>query len=479
LTKLKPKKGKGKNRQPPTPKQKAKTLAAAAAAAYRRLVAGTTTGQMHNILQQVHRKYAPQGLRSLRMERIGEHRFRVVAKGSPEKASKDVHLQAADKAPEHVSGDENALLLGERLEDIWRKAQDSANKISNETNGELKNQLNADTEKPKSKPRDDTTWARGVLKFIAPGQEGVETRRAASGARLKDHKEVHNARGAHAEEQLTLHFRHVNLPKFPANPQLVSNVSVRYEVSRSPCINCANMIADFVTRDLKAKTLSKVNAVVAATQLYTGSTVFTGEIMQRYRKIFEALAPPNKVRLLQEVQDALQQKIDQEKAENGKSTTKLIPEKAKRFAGHPGTKKGRTTEDQRRAAKWKEIPVNNDVRHEWFYISRGPDHGRLGLAILRAHGIEVTSAGGAALGLGHPDPTSESDRPLTADEAAAMTTEDKKARAGFLDELNVKGTKLVKEVNDVDQRLEKSPEGSSTETEKADKWVEDHGYIGG
>ncbi|OMI36430.1 hypothetical protein [Streptomyces sparsogenes] len=486
------KKSKGKNRrsnrrqpptpqqkQPPTPQQKAKTLRAASAEARRRLVAGATTGQMHSILQQVHRKYAPRGLTSLRMERTGEHRFRVVAKGSPASGSADIYLQAKDKALEHVSGDKNALLLGERLEGIWQKAQESAKEISNETETKLQNHLNAEAEKPKSKPRDDTTWARGVLTFAANGQEGVETRRAASGARLKDHKDVHNARGAHAEEQVTLHFRQADLPKFPANPQLVSNVSVRYEVSRSPCINCANFIADFVTRDLKAKTLSKVNAVVSAAQLYAGSTVFTGEIMHRYRKIFETFAPPNKVRLLQEVQEALQQKIGQEKAENGKNKTKLLPEKKKRFAGYPGTVKGRAAEDQRRAIEWGKIPVNNDVRHEWFHISAGPVHGTLGLAILRAHGIEVTSLGGAALGLGHPDPTSESDRPLTPAEATAMTTEEKEARKNYLNDLNIKGEKLIQEVIAVDQRLEKGPADSSGKPNKDDKWVEDHGYVGG
>ncbi|WP_232837729.1 hypothetical protein [Streptomyces atratus] len=469
----------GKNGQPPTPEQKAKTLTAASAEARRRLIAGATAGQMNGILQQVHRKYAPQGLTSLRVERTGEHRFRVVAKGSPEKASQDVHLQAKDKAPEHVSGDENALLLGAQLERIWRNAQEAAQAISNETKIELKNLLDNKPKKPKPSARDDTTWARGVLKFAAPEKASIEARRAASGARLKDHSKVHDARGAHAEEQLTLHFQRVDLPKFPADPKLVSNVSIRYEVSRSPCINCANMIADFVTRGLGKKTSSEVNAVVAASQLYVGSTVFTGEIKQRYSKIFEAFTPDKKVELLEDVQKALQKKIDKEKTEAGKTKTRLLPEKAKRFAGHPGTIKGRAAEDERRAAEWKKIPVNNDVRHEWFHIGRGQDHGRVGLAILRAHGIEITSLGGAALGLGHPNPESESDRPLTPAESAAMTTEDKKARARFLDELNAKGKRLIEEVNKVDQRLKEGPAGTSEEAGTDDKWVEDHGYVGG
>ncbi|MFH8363184.1 hypothetical protein ACH4FV_26840, partial [Streptomyces anulatus] len=470
--------------QPPTPEQKAKILTAASTEAHRKLVSGATPGQMRGILRQVHRKHAPKGLTSLRMERTGEHRFRVTAKGSPEKSSTDVHLQTEEnpsKAPEHISGDENALPLGRRLEQIWQNAQKSAQTISDETETELKNLLNteAKTPKPKQQPRDDTTWARGVLKFKTPDHVGVETRRAASGARLKDHSKVHNARGAHAEEQLTLHFRGVDLPKFPTNPKMVSNLSILYEVSRSPCVNCANMIADFVTRELTTKTSSEVKAVVAATQLYVGSTVFTGEIMQRYRKIFEAFSPGKKVELLDEVQKALQEKINQEKAETGKAKTKLIPDRAKRFAGHPGTIKGRAKEDDRRATEWKKIPLADDVRHEWFHISRGQDHGRLGLAILRAQGIEITSLGGAALGLGHPNPQSESDRPLTPAESAAMTTEEKKARARFLDELNVKGNRLMKEADKVDERLKDGPGDSSQENESADNWVEDHGYVGG
>ncbi|MFJ5787730.1 hypothetical protein [Streptomyces hydrogenans] len=480
------------NESKPTPEQKARTLTAASAEAHRRLVEGATPAQMHGILQQVHRKYASRGLTSLRMESIGEHRFRVVAKGSPEKVSQEVHLQGKEKfpkVPEHASGDERALLLGGQLEEIWRIAQrvaeQSAKKLTKEASEETKkilenkNKKDGEGEGGKKERRDDTTWARGVLKFKAPGENVIEARRAASGTYFRDHRKVHKVTGAHAEEHVTLYFKELDLPKFPADKAMVSDVAVRYEVSRSPCINCANMIADFITRDLASKTASKVDAVVAAAQLYEGSTVFTGEIKQRYRKIFEAFSAGEKVRTFEEIQAILKKKIEYDIAQTGSSNKALLRDRTKRFSLYPGTIKGRKDEDARRALKWKDVQLEDDERNKWFYIQQGALHGRLGLAVLRAHGIELTSLGGADIGLGHPNPENASDRPLTPEEEEAMTTEDKLARVQFLKELNAKGKKLMQEISDVDQRLEQGPQGSPEESKQDDKWVEDHGYVGG
>ncbi|MER7789504.1 hypothetical protein [Streptomyces sp. NPDC097640] len=50
----------------------------------------------------------------------------------------------------------------------------------------------------------------------------------------------------------------------------------------------------------------------------------------------------------------------------------------------------------------------------------------MSLAILRAHAIAVTALGGAALGLGHPNPTDAADNPagLGGGEAKSQTNRD-------------------------------------------------------
>ncbi|WP_405681865.1 hypothetical protein [Streptomyces sp. NBC_00057] len=473
----------GKDSKPVTPQQKEKALDAASTEAHRRLAAGASGAQMHGILEQVYRKYQPQGLSSLRLERTAEHEFQVVATGSPAKVKKGLHT----KAPKEAEGDEGALPLGPKLESNWqaqqqKKALQAQHQVSDEAQHELQNQLNASVEQQQQQgsARDDTTWARSIIKYEVPEKDGVQVRLGASGARLMDHSGVHDAKGAHAEEQVTLHHRKVDLPAITAAPQDVKNMSMRYEISKSPCVNCATFIADFHDRDLSPKSSSPVNTTVATSSLYQGETVFTGEIMRRYSKIFEKFAGPEKVLLLADYKKELQEKIDAEIKEDGDATTSMIKDEKMRFSGSPGShRKKREQAYADRKAKWQGIPVQGeDLRPDWFYIRRTTDHGRVGLAILRAHGISVTALDGAALGLGHPNPTDAADRPLTAEEAKAMSQTDRDNRELFLDELNAKGKVIVAEVNKIDAKLTQGMGSSPKQSEVHDKWVEEHGYVG-
>ncbi|MFJ9823880.1 hypothetical protein ACIRSU_05830 [Streptomyces sp. NPDC101160] len=484
--KLKSKFGKDKPAQdgkPVTPQQKEKALDAASTEAHRRLAGGASGADMHGILEQVYRKYQPQGLSSLRLERTAEHEFQVVATGSPAKVKKGLHA----KAPQEAEGDESALPLGPQLESDWqaqqqKKALQAQLKVSDEAQHDLQNVLNATVEKKQEQgsARNDTTWARGVLKYQVPEKDGIQVRLGASGARLMDHSDVHDAKGAHAEEQVTLHHREVDLPAITAAPQDVKNMSMRYEISKSPCVNCATFIADFHDRNLSPKSSSRVKTTVATSSLYQGETVFTGEIMRRYSKIFEKFARPEKVLLLADYKQELQAKIDAEIKQDGEATTKMIKDEKMRFSGSPGShtaKRGQAYAD--RKAQWQDIPVQGeDVRPDWFYIRNTTDHGRLGLAILRAHGITVTPLGGAALGLGHPNPTDAADRPLTEEEAKAMSQTDRDNRELFLNDLNARGKVIVAEINRIDAKLTEGMGNSPKQSEIHDKWVEEHGYVG-
>ena len=68
-------------------------------------------------------------------------------------------------------------------------------------------------------------------------------------------------------------------------------------------MNCANFMGDFVRNDLDAKSAA-VRASVAASSLYQGQTDFTGEIRQRYPRIFEELLSKQRVISEKEFQDA-------------------------------------------------------------------------------------------------------------------------------------------------------------------------------
>jgi hypothetical protein len=257
-------------------------------------------------------------------------------------------------------------------------------------------------------------------------------------------------------------------------------MSMRYEISKSPCVNCATFIADFHDRHLSPKSSSRVNTTVATSSLYQGETVFTGEIMRRYSKIFEKFARPEKVLLLADYKKELQAKIDAQVKQDGKATTRMIKDEKMRFSGSPGSHTAKREQAYAdRKAQWQDIPVQGeDVRPEWFYIRNTTDHGRVGLAILRAHGITVTTLGGAALGLGHPNPTDAADRPLTDEEAKAMSQTDRDNREFFLNDLNAKSKVIVAQINKIDAKLTEGMGSSPKQSEIHDKWVEEHGYVG-
>ncbi|MEU8882428.1 hypothetical protein [Streptomyces hydrogenans] len=477
----------GRDGKQVTPQQKDKALEAASTEAHRRLAAGASGAQMHGILERVFRKYRPQGLSSLRLDRTAEHEFQVVATGSPAKVAKGLHV----KAPKAAEGDERALPLGPQLERDWlalqqKKVQQAQAKVSDETVDDMENVLNAKVEQQEQQEqqsgsgRDDTTWARSVLKYRVPEKGGIQVRMGASGARLMDHSDVHDAKGAHAEEQVTLHHREVDLPAITAHPEDVENMSMRYEISKSPCVNCATFISDFHNRHLSPKSSSGVSTTVATSSLYQGETVFTGEIRRRYSKIFDEFAGPEKVLLLSEYKKELQAKIDAEIEEKGKASSSMIKDERLRFSGSPGSNNKKREEAYvERQKKWQEVPVQgDDVRSDWFYIRRTTDHGRVGLAILRAHGITVTTLGGAALGLGHPNPTEAADRPLSEEEAKTMSQADRDSRESFLNDLNARGKVMAAEIDKIDARLSEGIGSTPEQSAIHDQWVEEHGYVG-
>ncbi|MFD4113966.1 hypothetical protein ACFWSJ_10970 [Streptomyces niveus] len=438
-------KGKGGD----TPQEKAKTAKAASSEARSRLINGATPDQMPSILAQVHRKYAPQGLKSLRMESAGEHQFRVTAKVNPEDESELIHL------PVKVKGDEHALGWTPDELRVWTKAQEIGKKVSNETAEKLKSELeegSAETEKPKREP-DPPTVARGVFKWTAADNDEVSVVKAASSRRLKDHSDAHQVRGAHAEEHLTLYFKNTDLPNIPTDKKLVPSMSLRYEINRSSCVNCATHIADFV-EDLRPRTQS-LSTVVLASALYEGSVVFAGEIRQRYRKIFDELISPEAVQTFQEFEAAQKAKA----AEKGKEAKGL--EKKKIFSGTRRTQVAMGEETGRRTTEWDKVEIPDDVRRDWFRIRPMEDHGVAGLAILRAHGIAVEALTAEEAGV---------DRPLTEQEKSAMTEEDKEARKAFLLVLKRKNDELAKALARVE---------SAGVNDKDDSWVVSHGYVGG
>ncbi|MFJ2021032.1 hypothetical protein [Streptomyces nodosus] len=447
---------KGKDKSKPgkddgTPQQKAKTARAASTEARSRLIAGATPDQMHGILEQVRHKYASQGLKSLRMERVGEHQFRVAAKVNPEGKSELIHL------PIKVKGDEHALGWTPEELRVWTRAQETGKKVSNETaeklKSELENEATAEKQKPKREP-DPPTVARGVFKWTAAGKDDVSVVKASSSRRLKDHSDAHRVRGAHAEEHLTLYYRNTDLPNIPTDKQLVPSMSLRYEINRSPCVNCATYIADFVDRDLRPRTQS-LSTVVSASALYQGSVVFTGEIRQRYRRIFDELITPEAVQTFEEFESIKKAQA----AEKGQKAKEL--DKKKYFSGIPRTQKAMGDETALRTEKWDEVALHDDVRREWFRIRPMEDHGVAGLAILRAHGITVKALTGAEAGV---------DRPLTEEEKNAMTEEEKVARDAFLLVLKRKNDELLEALARVD---------NANVNEKDDSWVVSNGYVGG
>ncbi|MYQ75746.1 MULTISPECIES: hypothetical protein [unclassified Streptomyces] len=433
-----------------TPEQKAKTARAASTEARTRLIAGASPEQMPRILDQVHRKYAPQGLKSLRMERAGEHQFRVVAKVNPEDESAPIHL------PTKVKGDEHALGWTPEELRVWARAQETGKKTSGETADKLKEVLESHPPEKQGKTKrepDPPTYARGVFKWTTAEKDEVSVVKAASSRRLKDHSDAHKVRGAHAEEHLTLYYKNTDIPGIPEDKELVPSMSLRYEINRSPCVNCATYIADFVDRDLKPRTQS-LSTVVSPSALYEGAVVFTGEIRQRYRKIFDELISAEAVQTLAEF-EAIQKEKASQKGKKFKGV-----ERNKIFSGTPRTQKAMKEETERRTAGWNEVDVPEDVRRDWFRIRPMEDHGIAGLAILRAHGITVDVLTAETAGI---------DRPLTEEEEAALTQEDKEARKAFLAVLKRKNNELAKALARVD---------SAMVDEKNDSWVVSHGYVG-
>ncbi|MFI7296518.1 hypothetical protein [Streptomyces sp. NPDC050121] len=434
------------NRSGP-PKDKTKVLKAASAEARNRLAEGTETERMPTVLHQVYQKYAKQGLTSLRMVKTGPHSFRVNAHGSPHESSDEVFINS----PNVADGDAGALAWSEEEVRIWKKEAEKLDEVTDESHAELNKLLDGKEAEKKPRPEDQPTVARGVLTWKVAGEDKIRVRKHQSAEDPKVYEQVHKVTQAHAEEHVTLLFQRVDLPKMPAQADQVEEISVRYEVNRSPCVNCANYIGDFVGNDLAAKSAT-VRASVAASSMYHGQTDFTGEIRQRYPRIFNELVQAKKISSEKEIREA--------RKAQGKKPGSL----PKRFTGHP--KSETRAETKRRAEGWDQIPVTGtDHRREWFRIKQTNDPGVAGIAILKARGIDVSVLNAAALDIRDPDSTDPA-RDLTPEEKETMTNEDMQARRTFLENLKRRNDELQKRIDMVDA------------AGVDDSWVVNHGYVG-
>jgi hypothetical protein len=340
--------------------------------------------------------------------------------------------------------------------------------VSDKTAEEVKNVL--EKEAPANPPAataarepDPPTVARGVLEWT--GADPVVVK-AASGHNLKDYSVDHMVRGAHAEEHVTLFVRNDVRDKFPAEPAKAQSASLRYEINRSPCVNCANYLADF-TRHLRSRS-DEATVTVAASALYEGAAVFTGEIRNRYRRIFDKIVKEGAVQERAEFEAAMKKKAEA-RAAKAQAAGKAAPkgkgaDDYKAFSGVRRTKAAVATEAARREEEWAKVTIPQDRRKEWFRIRPMEDHGKAGLAILRAHGIGIEAlTADAAL------------RPLTPQEEAVLNQEDLAARAAFLTMLKKKNAELLEKLADVDAKMQAEEE---KDEEKLDRWIVDDGYAG-
>lgn len=440
-----------------SPKVKAATLKAASAEARNRLAAGAEVEQMQGVLGQVHQKYAGEGLSSLRMVKTGgPHTFRVEAHGSPHESSDEIAVDS----PNVAKGDSNALRWTEDEIRTWKTEEEKREeRLIRELHDEARAKLKAELEGPAKKkqktlPRDDAppTVARGTLTWKVGNREDITVRKHRSKETPGVYEKYHEIRDAHAEEHVTVIFQNEDLQKMPAQRELVERISVRYEVNRSPCVNCADYIGNFVHGDLAARSAT-VNASVAASSLYQGQSDFTGEIRQRYPRIFNELVKDKSIEWEREFQEARKEK-----------TGKKPANRPRRFTGHPRSQT--QAETKRRRGEWEKVPVvGTDYRPEWFRISRGHDSGTAGIAILKARGITVSVLDAATAGIRDPD-SNDPMRDLTPEEQKLMTEEEKDKRREFLRELQIR--------NDILQEKIKVVEDAGVD----DSWVVSHGRVG-
>ena len=367
-----------------SPERKLQAKKHAANEAQRRLSQGVEVGEMKTVLQGVYTKYKDDGLSLIRMMRAGLYSFRVVAHGSSgEPSTGKVHVNN-----EKESDDPEGLRLTPAVvktftmnveSDYSQALQDARNEL-------LKRGKKWEDEKSYQLPTD----ARGVLQW----NTGARIRRHQSSEPKTQKTHVHHVDGAHAEEQVTNLFQKADLAELKKDKESASNVSARWEVNRSPCVNCAHYIADFVNNNLRGVS-GDAHAEVAASALYQGQTDFTGEIRQAYPAIFNRFLKEKRVLTQKQIEKKI---TEQQKAKLTNPKTAVWDPIQKRFSGHPAS----ATQDEaaRREEQYEGLPEGDvDHRRDWFRIKGGYASGRAGIAILLNRGVSFMKLGPSDLDL--------------------------------------------------------------------------------
>ncbi|MFI0943779.1 hypothetical protein [Streptomyces sp. NPDC021020] len=386
--KLKSKFGKKKDgtraRNDLSPERKMRAKKNAADETQQRLSQGVEVGTMKTVLQQVYAKYKNDGVSLIRMVRAGPYSFRAIAHGSAGTPSTGkVHVQ-----DEKDSNDPEGLrLTPAAVKTFTMNVRSNYSQALQAARDELlKRGEKWEEEKSFQLPTD----ARGVLQWNA----GSRVRRHQSSEPTTQKTHVHHVDGAHAEEQVTNLFQKADLPELKKDKDSASKVSARWEVNRSPCVNCANYIADFVENNLRDVS-GDARAEVAASALYQGEVDFTGEIRQAYPEIFDRFLKAKRISTEKEIGEKI---AEQEKAKLTNPNTSVWDPIQKRFSGHPSS----ATPDEavRREEQYEDLPEGEvDHRRDWFRIHGGYASGRAGIAILLNRGIAFMKLGPSDLDL--------------------------------------------------------------------------------
>ncbi|WP_436772340.1 hypothetical protein [Yinghuangia sp. YIM S09857] len=318
---------KDKNRK--NDEKKAKDLKKVADRAARearaKLAQGVSKDQVEPVLRRVKDKWAPKGLKSL--EIVGGHDgFAVQAKVNPESKSKeDLNFVVGDRAVEAPKPWDPKELKS------WKdKSKDT------------------DTDEEKEEKKKEyirpVTWSRGYLTYFTDAETDDRfTRKMSSGEKRKTVlKNTGTFEEAHAEEHVITIFSK-DWEKYAKKTETA--VKVEVHVSKTPCTNCADYIAQYY--DLLKESAVDVEFIVVAQQVYQGQHNYPKEIEDRHPRTFK----------VSEIVDALE------------VTTK----------GEKDRHSGYTQADS------DSLP--NDG--EWKRVTTRREAGMVGLTILRDKGIEV------------------------------------------------------------------------------------------
>ncbi|MGW4750258.1 hypothetical protein ACWEPR_36285 [Streptomyces sp. NPDC004290] len=367
-----------------SPERKLRAKKNAANEAQRRLSQGVEVGDMKTVLQQVYAKYRDDGVSLIRMVRAGPYSFRAVAHGSagePSTGKVHVHNEKESDDPEGLR------LTPAVVKTFTMNVKSNYNQALQATRDEL---LKRGEKWEEEKSYQLPTEARGVLQW----NTGARVRRNQSSEPTTQKTHVHHVDGAHAEEQVTNLFQKVDLPELKKDKESASNVSARWEVNRSPCVNCAHYIADFVDKGLRGVS-GDARAEVAASALYQGQADFTGEIRQAYPAIFDRFLKAKRIFTENEIEETI---AKQQKAKLANPKTTVWDPMQKRFSGHPAS--ATPDEAARREEQYEDIPEGEvDHRRDWFRIGGGFASGRAGIAILLNRGVSFMKLGPSDLDL--------------------------------------------------------------------------------